>query len=287
MGAAERRLDYPAEDDRRVSRVWTVQPGPAARPGRLYAGVEHAGLFISDDEGEHWRPVDSLNSHPSNRHWQPGGGGLMAHHIVTAPDDPARLYVGISAGGFYRSDDDGESWRPLNRGVAIPFAPDETVDAGHCVHRFVVHPAKPEVIYQQNHAGAYRSDDRGEHWVSINDGLPSDFGFAIEVDPNDPDTIFVVPLAGPERRIFPDGAMQLWRSRDRGQSWAPLSSGLPDPAYFTVMRASLATDAADPAGVYVGTTGGHIFHSPDAGDRWELLAGSLARVLSVSTAVVR
>ncbi len=283
---ASEGLDYPAEAPHSVQRVWAVQPGPPERPGRVYAGVEHAGLFVSDDGGEHWRGVEALNAHPTAETWQPGAGGLMVHTIANAPDDPARLYVGVSAGGFYRSDDDGQSWRALNRGVRADFLPEPYPESGQCVHRFVIHPARPEVFYQQNHCGVYRSDDGGEHWSDIGAGLPASFGLPIVVAQYDPLTVFVVPLIGPDERVAPDAEMKVWRSRDGGESWEPRSGGLPSPAYFVVLRAAMDTDPAEPEGLYLGTTAGHLFHSADGGGHWGLLADSLARVLSVSTATV-
>lgn len=211
----------------------------------------------------------------------------MLHAIHTAPHDPATVYASISVGGLYRSTDDCESWQPINRGIRADFLPEDDVEAGHCIHRLVTHPAEPGLLYQQNHCGVYRSEDGGDHWTELTEGLPSDFGFAIAIDRHDPNTIFVVPLTGADRRLFPDSAMKVWRSKDRGEHWQPMTEGLPAEAYFTVMRAAIDTDDRDPSAVYVGTTGGQLFTSADGGDHWELLADSLARVLSVSTATVR
>jgi len=210
----------------------------------------------------------------------------MVHTIVNAPDDPAKPYVGVSAGGFYRSADDGESWRALNRGVLADFLPEPYPESGQCVHRFVVHPARPEVIYQQNHCGVYRSDDGGEHWSGIGAGLPASFGFVIGVAAGDPRTVFVVPLVGTDERVFPDAVMRVWCSRDGGESWEPRSEGLPSPVYFVVLRAAMDTDPVAPEGLHVGTSAGQLVHSADVGGRWVLFAESLARVLSVSTAMV-
>jgi photosystem II stability/assembly factor-like uncharacterized protein len=280
-------LDYPPGSPHRLDRVWTVQPGPTERPGRVYAGVERAGLFISDDGRERWRAVESLNDHATNQSWQPGGGGLMLHGVHSSPHDPATVYASVSVGGLYHSRDDCESWQPINSGIRADFLPDDSVEAGHCIHCLVTHPAEPGLLYQQNHCGIYRSEDGGEGWTELSEGLPSDFGFAMAIDRHDPNTIFVVPIASTDARLFPESAMQVWRSRDRGEHWQGLSDGLPAEAYFTVMRAAVDTDDRQPSGVYVGTTGGELFYSADGGDHWELLAGSLARVLSVSTATVR
>ena len=280
-------LDFAAEEERRVTEVWQVRPGHDARPDEVWAGSREAGLFRSRNRGGAWEPVSSLNHHATRDQWNPGGGGLILHTIIPDPGDPRRVYACVSAGGAYRSDDDGASWRPINRGVRADFMPDVYPDAGQCVHKMVMHPARPDVLFQQNHCGMYRSDDRGESWVDISEGLPSRFGFPIAVHPHDPHTVYVVPLNSDERRVTPDGRMALWRSHDDGDSWERLSEGLPDNAWLTILRDSLAVDSCERAGVYVGTTTGQLFYSRDDGDHWETLADYLPPVLSVSAAEVR
>lgn len=269
-------------DDRSAHEVWQVQPGHAAHRGVVWAGTREAGLFRSDDRGSTWRSVAGLNDHPTRATWQPGGGGLILHTIVLDPSDPKRLYACISTGGAYRSEDCGETWTPINRGVRADFLSEPNPETGHCVHKMVLHPARPNVLFQQNHCGVYRSDDRGETWVDIGDGLSSSFGFPIAVHPHDPHTIYVVPLIADVQRVVPDGRMAVWRSRDDGAAWQPLTAGLPSDAWLTILRESLAVDSCDPAGVYVGTTNGQVFASRDDGDHWELMADYLPSVVSVN-----
>lgn len=266
--------------------VWYVAPGHASQADRVYAGVEPAGLFVSDDRGASWRPVDGLNRHPTRDRWQPAKGGLALHSIYVDPRDAARIYAAISAGGVYRSDDGGTSWKPINRGVRADYLPERLPEVGHCVHRILVHPAQPDRLYQQSHCGCYRSDDRGEHWTEISDGLPSDFGYAIATDPAQPDTVFVIPEESSHLRTTVGGAITVYRSRDAGTTWAPLRRGLPqENAYVTILREAIDTDGLDPCGVYFGTSSGHLFASHDGGDSWELVAGFLPRILSVSAIV--
>lgn len=279
-------LNFPAETERRVEKVWHVRPAPADQPGRVYVGVERAGLFVSDDEGAHWRGAEGLNDHEHSGHWQPGAGGLILHTILIDPRDPNRVYTAISAAGVYRSDDGGRTWAPKNKGVRADFLPDPFPEFGQCVHKLAMHADKPDVLYQQNHCGVYRSDDRGETWVDISEGLPSRFGFPFAIDTHDPDMVFIVPLTGQESRVIPDGKMTVWRSRDRGASWEPRSSGLPENAYLTILREGMAVDGCEPSGVYVGTKTGQLFLSRDGGDNWELMADFLPPIYSVSTAMV-
>ncbi len=279
-------LDFDASQEQRVREVWQVQPGHPDRPNQVWSGTGTAGLFRSDDRGETWSPVASLQQRAETDNWFPGGGGLILHTIVPDPMRPDRLYVGISAAGVYRTDDGGATWQPMNRNIRLDYMPDPNVETGHCVHKMVLNPSQPDRLYQQNHCGVYRSDDGGGWWEDISEGLPSRFGFPMAVHPYDADTVYVVPLAGDDARVVPDAQMAVWRSRTRGETWERLTDGLPQPAYFTILRDALATDACDPAGVYVGTTTGQLFMSRDEGDHWEMLADHLPPILAVHAAQV-
>lgn len=280
------KLDYPEDSPHRVRKVWQVVPATDAQPSRLFAGAERAGLFSSDDHGQTWSGFDGLNRHPTGDNWQPGNGGLCLHTIIPDPLDPDRIYVGISAVGIFRSDDGGQTWAPKNKGVRADFLPEIFPEYGQCVHKAKIHPQKPGVIYQQNHCGVYRSDDRGENLSDISDGLPSRFGFPLALHAQDPDTVYVLPLEGDFNRVVPQGQMAVWRSRDRGATWTELRRGFPEDARLTVLREGMDSDACDPCGIYVGTQTGQVFFSRDEGDRWELLADYLPPIYSVSLASV-
>jgi len=267
-----------------VTRVWTVTPAN----GALYAGVESAGLFRSVDGGVTWSHVSALRDHPSCAGWQPGNGGLILHTIVAHPTDPARMWIGISAVGVFETRDGGSSWTARNRGVRADHLPDTYPETGVCVHKFGLHPANPERLYQQNHSGAYRSDDGGANWRDINAGLPSHFGFPLVVHPHDPETIWTVPLNGDDiGRYMPEAAMAVWRSRDGGASWQRQADGLPQQhAYLGVLREAMAVDRLDPVGVYIGTSTGQLFGSRDEGGTWSLLADFLPPISSVEAVLV-
>jgi hypothetical protein len=274
-------------DDRGLQAIWYLAPGHRTTPRRYYAGIEPAGLFVSDDACASWHAVSQLNEHPTNNTWQPAGGGLALHSIIVDPSDAQRIYCALSAGGVYRSDDGGASWRALNRGVRADFQPQRFPDSGQCVHKLLLHPRQTSRLYQQNHCGVYRSDDRGENWNEITAGLPSDFGYALAIDPHDPDTLFVVPEESSHMRATVDGMLRVFRSRDAGASWQPLANGLPqENAYVSILREGMTSDHAEPCGVYFGTSSGHLFASNDIGDSWSLIAGYLPRILCVATALV-
>lgn len=278
---------YPKETNRPLKAIWCLAPGPESEPETVYAGIEPAGLFVSRDRGTTWQPVEGLNEHPTNDAWQPAGGGLALHSILFDPADPAVRYAALSAGGAYRSDDGGRTWHPKNAGVRAEFLPARYPQAGQCVHKMMLHPAQPERLYQQNHCGTYRSDDRGDHWEEITDNLPSDFGYPVAVDPNDPDAAYVIPEESSHLRTTVGGQLRVYRTRSGGRRWTALTRGLPqENVYVTVLREAMATDGLDPCGVYFGTSSGHLFASRDGGDSWELIAGFLPRVLSLEAAVL-
>jgi photosystem II stability/assembly factor-like uncharacterized protein len=269
-----------------VERIWFVKSDPRVK-GRLYAGVDPGALFVSDDNGHTWREVEGLTNHETRAKWFPGAGGLMVHSMAFDSTRPARLTVGLSAAGVFRSDDDGARWSPKNSGVRADFLPDKFPPVGQCVHHMEAHPQKPDVLYQQNHCGVYRSDDGGDTWTDISEGLPSRFGFPLSVLPHDGNTIFVIPEESDHVRMTPDASFRIYRSRDRGATWHALTTGLPQQhAYMNVMRMGMATDTLEPAGVYVGTQGGHLLASRDGGDRWDVIFNWLPPIYSVETAIL-
>lgn len=272
-------LTFGDDDAEAVTRVWNI----TAAGDALYAGVEPAGLFRSDDGGQTWTHLDGLRDHPTRAGWQPGAGGLMAHSIAPHPTDAQRMWVGISAVGIFHTADGGATWEARNAGVRAVGAPDEYPETGQCVHKFGLHPERPEVLYQQNHSGVYRSDDGGLQWSDINAGLPSTFGFPIAVHPHDARTIWTVPLNGDDvGRFMPDGRAAVWMSRDQGESWTAMTDGLPaEGAYLGVLREAMAVDDHDETGVYVGTSTGQLFGSRDEGRHWSLLADFLPGISSV------
>jgi len=263
-----------------LNSIWHLAWSPDGE--RLYAGIDPAGLFASDDRGASWRDVPSLNEHATRAAWEPSRGLFAMHSICIDPRDPLRIVVAVSAGGAYRSEDGGASWHPANSGVRAENLPERYPVAGHNVHRIVMHPADGRRLYRQCYNGTYRSDDGGLHWTEITAGLPSDFGYAIVCDPFDPDTVFQVPESSSHLRATVDGRLRVFRSSDAGRSWASVSTGLPQQhAYVTVLREAMDASALQPGHVCFGTSSGHLFLSRNRGDQWELVAEFLPRILSV------
>ncbi|MGF1663156.1 MAG: WD40/YVTN/BNR-like repeat-containing protein [Kineosporiaceae bacterium] len=263
------------------ARVWYLAPSPHDRD-TVYAGVEDAALFRSTDAGASWQELPGLRGHGSGPHWQPGAGGMCLHTIVQHPADAGRLTVAISAAGAFRSDDTGATWRPVNRGLRSEGIPDEDAEVGHCVHKIASHPARPDTLFMQKHWDVMRSDDGGDSWREVSGDLPTDFGFVVGVHAHEPETVYVVPITSDSHHYPPDGRLRVYRSRTGGEEWQPLSAGLPqEHCYVDVLRDCLAIDSLDACGVYVGTTGGQVYASADAGDTWAPIVRDLPPVLSV------
>jgi hypothetical protein len=232
-------------------------------------------------------PTPGFLEHEHRERWTPGGGGLCMHTIVLHPTEPERMLVAFSTGGVYGTDDGGASWSPRNSGVRAEFLPDKHPEFGQCVHKIVHHPDRPERLFLQNHWGLYRSDDWAESWQDIANGVPSDFGFAMAMHPTDPDTVYIVPLESDGFRCTPEAKLRVYRTRDAGASWEPLTEGLPqESAYETVLRDALDTDDAGPAGVYFGTRSGKVYASRNHGDSWALVTEGLPPVVCVKAAVL-
>jgi photosystem II stability/assembly factor-like uncharacterized protein len=263
-------------------RVWQLEPSPTD-PDLLYAGVEDAALFRSSDGGQSWQELPGLRSAKGHL-WQPGAAGLCLHTILLDPGNPQRISVAISAAGAFRTDDGGQTWLPINRGLHSSYEiPDPDAEVGHCVHSIAMHPARPDVLFMQKHWDVMRSDDAGDLWSEVSGNLPSDFGYPIAVHAHEPETIYVVPIKSDSEHFPPDGKLRVYRSRTGGNEWEALTNGLPQSnCYVNILRSALAVDTLDSCGIYFGTTGGQVYASADSGDSWAPIVHDLPAVLSVT-----
>jgi photosystem II stability/assembly factor-like uncharacterized protein len=262
-------------------RVWHLEPS-LTDADTVYAGVEDAALFKSSDGGMTWQELSGLRGHGSGPKWQPGAGGMCLHTILFDPSNPQRIFIAISAAGAFRSDDGGATWKPINRGLRSQYIPDPEAEVGHCVHRIAMHRSRPNTLFMQKHWDVMRTDDGGDNWTEISGNLPTDFGFVVDVNTNEPDTIYVVPIKSDSEHYPVDGKLRVYRSRTGGHEWEALTNGLPQrDCYVNVLRDAMAVDALDPCGVYFGTTGGQVYGSPDGGDSWTAIVRDLPAVVSV------
>ena len=281
-----------SDENIKVNALWHVTPGREDEPDVAYLGAEPASLFKTEDAGETWEEVEGITKHWTRDRWEAGFGGMCLHSIILDPDSPERMWVGISAAGVFATEDAGNTWLPMNKGVRADFMPETFPEVGQCPHKLLSHSAKPGRLYQQNHCGVFRSDDGGKGWIDISEGLPSRFGLPLALHPQDPDTAYVLPedkvvgdQLGGGMRFVTDAKFRVFRTRNAGQDWEPLTNGLPQQnAYLHAMRDGMATDTLDQCGIYVGTSTGQIFFSRDEGETWDLLVDYLPPINSVETA---
>ena len=262
-------------------RVWHLEPS-LTDPNTVYAGVEDAAIFKSTDGGESWQEMAGLRGHGTGPDWQPGAGGMCLHSIILDPGNPERIYIAISAAGAFRTDDGGKTWKAINKGLYSKYIPNPTADVGHCVHHIAMNPKRPGTLFMQKHWDVMRSDDAGDNWTKISGNLPTDFGFVIDVNSNEPETVYVVPIKSDSEHFPLEGKLRVYRSRSGGNEWEELAKGLPEKdCYVNVLRDAMAVDKLDKCGVYFGTTSGQVYVSPDGGDLWKAIVHDLPAVLSV------
>jgi photosystem II stability/assembly factor-like uncharacterized protein len=279
-------LSYGEDGGLKLSKV----SGLSAAHGRVLAGAESCGIFESRDGGATWSLLSTLDGQPGRTRWNdpanqpPGHLGMPA--ILPHPDDASRFWAIVQGFGIFETTDDGESWAPRNKGLRADW-PLEEPEVGYCVHKLVMSPVDHDRFYQQNHVGMHRSDDAGQSWEEITEGLPTEFGFAAAAHPHDRDTFYVIPLDPGHGRCMPEGEAAVWRTRDAGSTWERLDRGLPQhDAYLGVLREGLAIDSLDVPGLYFGTSTGQVFASADEGESWDEIASYLPPIASVEVAVL-
>ena len=282
-------VELPDGGDLALERVWAIVPGE--EDGTVYAGGDPGVLFVSRDGGERFELNKPLFQHPTRRYWQPGAGGMCLHSIVPWPGEPDRLAIGISAAGVWLTDDGGQTWSRGNEGLVANYVPEGTPpdQVPLCVHRIHRAPTRPERLFLQFHGGVYRSDDAGRSWIDIADGLPSDFGFALAIDPADADSAYVIPLVADIDRVTVDGKVRVYETRDAGASWTARGDGLPsEDAYLTILREAMDwTGEGERLELYFGATSGAVFGSADGGASWFEAAADLPPVHSISALAPR
>ncbi|GJM35164.1 MAG: hypothetical protein DHS20C18_41650 [Saprospiraceae bacterium] len=262
--------------------LWAMQHGGIKYPNRMWIGTEPGGLFVSKNGGDDFQLVESLWNHPSREEQWFGGGRDYAgiHSIVLDPRDEDHLFVGISCAGVFETTDSGKNWTVRNKGLHADFLPNPKAEVGHDPHLLVAAPSAPDILWQQNHCGIFRSSNAAQQWDDITqkDG-PAKFGFAIAVAEDNPDQAWVAPAVSDTHRVAIDGALCISRTDDGGKTWQDFRKGLPqENCYDIVYRHGLANTGD---WVVFGTTTGNIFISDDRGYHWQVLSNYLPMIYSV------
>lgn len=263
-----------------VQLLWTLELGHASRPDELWCGTIPGGLFRSSDRGDTWQLVRSLWDMPERREWTGGGYDWPGIHSISPdPRAPGTMLVGVSCGGVWRTDDDGDTWQATT-GMRNEYMPPgrEYEPVTQDPHRIVRCAAAPDVVWNQHHNGCFRSVDGGSTWTEIEERPPSRFGFAVAAHPLDPDTAWFVPAVKDELRVPVDGRMVVSRTTDGGASFDVLGDGLPgEHAYDLVYRHAFEVDASGRR-LVMGSTTGSLWTSADGGEHWDTVSTNLPPV---------
>jgi hypothetical protein len=270
-----------------TARIWALEAGGAHEPGTLWCGTLPGGLFRSTDRGTSWEMMRTLWDHPKRKQWTGGGADLPGiHSICVDPRDSRRVWVAVSTGGVWFTNDGGASWVLRGEGMRAEYvAPELAHDPiVQDVHRLVQCPSDPQRMWVQHHNGIFVSSDEGQTFTEVTGVEPSVFGFPVAVHPREPDTAWFVPGVKDEKRVPREGKLVVTRTRDGGQSFDVLSRGLPQSqAYDIDYRHALALDAAGERLAFGSTTGG-LWVSENQGDSWACITHTLPPVYAVQFA---
>jgi len=280
---------------RSVKHTFWLTPGHRSEKDVWYAGTSPQALFRSEDAGNTWMPVSGVNDDPDVRAlWGDEQGGTpdgpTMHSILVDPRDPKHLYFGMSSGGVRESRDGGKTWKILIDGLEVVEGFDAANVAFHDPHCVRLCPSNPDRLYQQNHCGIYRIDRPSNEWIRIGRSMPKevgDIGFPMVVHPRNADTCWVLPMDGQMvwPRTSPQGKPSVYVTRDAGATWQRKSNGFPQSqAWWTVKRQAMTADAADPVGLYFGTTSGELWMSRDEGEEWGVIARNLPEIYALEVA---
>ncbi|HLQ88406.1 MAG TPA: hypothetical protein VK148_00035 [Xanthobacteraceae bacterium] len=267
-----------------TTRIWAFATGGADEPGVIWCGTLPGGLFRSGDHGESWEMIRALWDHPKRPMWSGGGADLPGiHSIIVDPRNSKHVWIAVSTGGIWHTEDSGASWTQRGEGMRAEYAPPESTHdpIAQDVHCLVQCPASPNRMWVQHHNGIFVSSDEGRNFTEIKSADPSCFGFPVAVHPREPDTAWFVPEIKDEKRIPRDGRLVVSRTRDGGKSFDVLTKGLPQQhAYDLVYRHCLALDETGNRLAFGSTTGG-LWISEDQGDSWASVTHTLPPVYSV------
>jgi hypothetical protein len=265
-------------------RIWALAAGGADEPGVLWCGTLPGGLFRSGDHGESWQMLRPLWDHPKRKQWMGGGADLPGiHSIIVDPRNSKRVFIAVSTGGIWLTEDGGASWALRGEGMRADHVPPELTHdpIAQDVHCLVQCPAVPQRMWVQHHNGIFVSSDEGETFTEITGVEPSVFGFPVVVHPSEPDTAWFVPEIKDEKRIPRDGRLVVTRTRDGGKHFDILTEGLPQShAYDVVYRHALAIDGTGNRLAFGSTTGG-LWISEDQGDSWANITHTLPPIYAV------
>lgn len=267
-----------------LRKIWIIEQAGADRPNELWVGTEPGGLFHSKDYGQTFQLVEGLWNHPSradeNQWFGAGKDDPFIHSIIVDPRNSDHVYVAVSCAGVFETIDGGKTWRPCNEGLVAAYLPNPKVEVGHDPHRMLMCASNPDVLWQQNHCGIFRSTNAGQFWEAVSHAkaMPH-YGFALAIDDENTEKAWVIPAVSDEERVAFDLALCVCETADGGQTWTALRNGLPqDHCFDIVFRHAFCKKEQFMA---FGSTTGNLYLSENEGTTWQCLSNNLARINSL------
>jgi hypothetical protein len=283
-----RNYEYRPGKAATLKKIWVMQQAGHDKPGCLWLGTEPGGLFYSEDNGKTFHLNESLWNHPSrldDQQWFGTGKDFpFIHSILIDPRNSDHVYIAVSCAGVFETTDGGKTWTPRNKGLMAAYLPNQSPEVGHDPHQMLMCQSQPDVIWQQNHCGIFRSTDGGKNWLDISgkNGWPF-YGFALAVDNHNPDVAWVIPAESDESRIPANLQLQVCKTVDGGKTWQSKSEGLVQSfAFDLVLRHAFVKQNTFLA---FGTTNGNLYYSTDESEIWQSLNQNLAPINSLSIAL--
>jgi photosystem II stability/assembly factor-like uncharacterized protein len=240
------------------------------RPAVFYVGAVNGGVWKTDDYGRTWRPI--FDDQPT--------GSVGA--IAVAPSSPDVIYVGSGEGlqrpdlstgdGIYKSTDGGATWRHLGlrQGRQIPQI---AVDPRDPDRLFVAVLGSPYGAGPER--GIFRSTDGGETFRKVLYRDEDTGAVDVVLDPKDPRTLYAVlwesRQAPWENGVFTGPGSGLYKSTDGGDTWKPLTKGLPTFADDGLGRIGITVAPSDPRRLFATVEAKRnrgLYRSDDAGESW-------------------
>lgn len=225
----------------------------------VYVGTEPSSVHRSDDGGETWDALDTLQQLPSAPTWSfpPRPETHHVRWLEADPNQPGRIYACIEAGALVRSDDRGRTWHDRVQG-----GPYDT-------HTLATHPSAPGRLYSAAGDGYFESSDGGDTWQKFESGLRHRYLFSVAVDPGDSERIIVSAAPAPSRAYDPAKAESAiyCKSGRSGGDWQEVRNGLPDERGTTVSAL-----AAFAPGEFWAANNHGVYRSADAGRSWQRIS---------------